>query len=205
MCLCVCVCVYMCVYVCARMCICVCVCVCVCAHSVASVMSDSVMPWTVTCQASLSFTISRSLLKLMSIESVMPSSHLILCRPLLFLPLIFPRIRVFSNELALHIRLPKLWGFSISPPMNIQGWFLLRLTGLVSLLRIFSIPQESSPAPQFESISSSMLRRMYVYVYLNHSAIERKLTQPCKSTMCCSVLSHSVMSDSLWEINYISI
>ena len=74
-----------------------------------------VTPWTEACEASLSFTISKSLLKLMSTESVMPSSHLILCHPLLFLPSVFPRIRVFSNELALRIRWPKYWSFSISP------------------------------------------------------------------------------------------
>ena len=74
-------------------------------------------PWTAAHQASLSITSSRSLLKLMSIESVMPSSHLILCRPLLLLPSIFPSIRVFSNESALHVRWPKYWSFSfnISP------------------------------------------------------------------------------------------
>ena len=66
-----------------------------------------VTPWTAARQASLSFTISQSLLKLMSIESVMPSNHLILCRPLLLLPSIFPSIRVFSSELAFHIRWPK--------------------------------------------------------------------------------------------------
>ena len=66
-----------------------------------SVMSDSVMPWTVACQASLSITSSQRLLKLMSIESVMQSNHLILCRPLLFLPSISPSIRVFSNESVL--------------------------------------------------------------------------------------------------------
>ena len=71
-------------------------------------------PWTVAHQASLSFTISWSLLKLMSIESVMPSNHLILCHPLLLLPSIFPNIRVFSNELTLHIRWPKDWSFSFS-------------------------------------------------------------------------------------------
>ena len=70
-------------------------------------------PWTAACQASLSFTISQSLLKLMSIESVMPYNHLILCR-LLLLPSIFPSIRVFSNDLALHIRWPKYWSFSFS-------------------------------------------------------------------------------------------
>ena len=65
-------------------------------------------PWTAACQASLSITNSQSLLKLMSIESVMPSNHLILCRPLLFLPSVFPSIRVFSNESVLHIRRPKV-------------------------------------------------------------------------------------------------
>ena len=71
-------------------------------------------PWTAAPQASLSFTISQSLLKLTSIESVMPSSQLILCHPLLLLPPIFPRIRVFSNESGLHIRWPKYWSFSFS-------------------------------------------------------------------------------------------
>ena len=91
-------------------------------------------PWTAACQASLSFTISWSTLKLMSVESVMPSNHLIPCCPVL-LPSIFPSIRVFSSESVLHIRWPKYWNFSFSlSPMNIQGWFLLGLTGLMSLL-----------------------------------------------------------------------
>ena len=71
-------------------------------------------PWTAACQASLSITNSRSLIKLMSIQSVMPSNHLILCHPLLFLPSIFPIIRVFSNESVLRIRWPKYWSFSFS-------------------------------------------------------------------------------------------
>ena len=71
-------------------------------------------PWTAARQASLSFTVSQSLLKLMSIESMMPSNHLILCHPLLLLPLILPSIRVFSCELALCIRWPKYWSFSFS-------------------------------------------------------------------------------------------
>ena len=79
-----------------------------------SVMSDSATPWTAAQQASLSITNSRSLLKLMSIELVMPSNHLILCCPLLLLPLIFPSLRVFSNESALCIRWPKYWNFSFS-------------------------------------------------------------------------------------------
>ena len=76
-------------------------------------------PWTATCQASLSFTISQRLLKLISIESVMPSNHLNLCHLLLLLPSIFPSVRVFSNELALHIRWPTFWSFSFSiSPFN---------------------------------------------------------------------------------------
>ena len=71
-------------------------------------------PWTAACQASLSNTNSWSLLKLISIESLMPSNHLILCYPFLLLPSIFPRIRVFSNESALRIRWPKYWSFSFS-------------------------------------------------------------------------------------------
>ena len=83
-----------------------------------SVMSDSAVPRTAARQASLSITNSQSLLKLVSIEPVMPPNHLILCRPLLLLPLIFPSIRVFSNESVLLIRWPKYWSFSfpISPP-----------------------------------------------------------------------------------------
>ena len=82
-----------------------------------------VTPWTATCQASLSFTISQSLPKLMSIESVIPSNHLILCHPLLLLPSIFPSIRVFSNESALHMSWPKYWSFSfsISPSNEYSG------------------------------------------------------------------------------------
>ena len=74
----------------------------------------SMTPWTAACHASLSFTISWSLLKLISIESVMPSNHLIFCHPLLLLPSIFLSIRVFSNESALHVRWPKYWSFSFS-------------------------------------------------------------------------------------------
>ena len=84
-------------------------------------------PWTAACQASLSITNSRSLLKLKSTESVMPSNHLILCCPLLFLPSIFPSIRVFSNESVLHIRWPKYWNFSISPSNEYSGLISFRM------------------------------------------------------------------------------
>ena len=92
-------------------------------------------PWTAARQASLSTTNSWSPPKPMSIELVMPSSHLILCHPLLLLPLIFPSIRVFSNESVLCIRWPKYWSFSfsISPFNKYSGWFPLRLIGLISL------------------------------------------------------------------------
>ena len=88
-----------------------------------SAVSDSGTPWTAACQASLSFTISQSLLKLRSIELVMPSNHFILCLLLLLLPSIFPSIRVFSNELVLCIRWPKYWSFSfsISPSNEYSG------------------------------------------------------------------------------------
>jgi len=89
----------------------------------------SAIPWTAACQASLSFTISRSLLKLMSIEVGGPSNHLVLCHPLLLLPSIFPSIRVFSNEMALHIRWPKYWSFSfsISPSSKYSGLISFRI------------------------------------------------------------------------------
>ena len=97
-------------------------------------MSDSATPWTAACQASLSITSSQSLLILMSIESVMPSNNLILCRPLL-LPSIFPSIRVFSNESALHIRWPKYWSFSfsISPSNEYLGLISFRMDWLALL------------------------------------------------------------------------
>ena len=79
-----------------------------------SVVSDSATPWTAVLQASPSFTVSQSLLKLMPIEPVMPSNHLILCHPLVLLPSIFPSIRVFQNESALYIRWPKYWSFSFN-------------------------------------------------------------------------------------------
>ena len=97
-----------------------------------SVVSDSVTPWTAARQASLSITNSQSLPKLMSIELVMPSSHLILCRPLLLLPSIFPSIRIFSNESVLHIRWPKYWSFSfsISPSSEHSGLISFRMDWL---------------------------------------------------------------------------
>ena len=97
-----------------------------------SVMSDSATPWTAAHQASLSITISQSLFRIMSIELVMPSNHLILCRPFLLPPSIFPSIRVFSNESVLHIRWPKYWSlsFSISPSNEYSGLISFRMDWL---------------------------------------------------------------------------
>ena len=120
------------------------------------------MPWTATRQAFLFITNSQSLLKLMSSESVMPSNHLILCHPLLLPPSIFPSIRVFSDETVLHIRWPKYWSFSF----NHQSfrWTLrtdLLQDGLVGSPCSPRDSQESSPTPQFKSISSSVLSFLY--------------------------------------------
>ena len=110
-------------------------------------------------QASLSFTISRNLLKLMSIESVMPSNHLILCYPLLLPPSIFPSIRVFSNESVLPIRWPKYWSFSIIPSNEYSGLTSFRIDWfdffeVQGLLRVFS-------TPQFKSINSLAFSLLY--------------------------------------------
>ena len=114
-------------------------------------------PWTEAHQASLFITNSRSLPKLMSIESMMPSNHLILYCPLLLPPSIFPSFRVFSNESALHIRWPKDWSFSfnISPANEHPGLVSFRM----DWLDLFAVQglQESSPTPQFKSINSSAL------------------------------------------------
>ena len=97
-----------------------------------SVLSDSTTPWTAALQASLSITNSQSLLKLMSIKSVILSNNLILCRPLLLLPSIFPSIRVFSNESVLRMKWPNYWSFSfsISPSSKYSGLISFRMDWL---------------------------------------------------------------------------
>ena len=115
----------------------------------------SATPWTAARQTSMSFTISRSLLKLMSVESVIPSNHLILSHPFLLLPSIFPSIRVFSNESALHIRWPKYWSFSLSISLSNE------YSGLISFrmdLFILSVQgtQHQSSKHQFFSAQPSL-------------------------------------------------
>ena len=129
-----------------------------------SVVSDSATLWIAARQASLSITNSRSSLRLTSTESVMPSSHLILCHPLLLLPSIFPSIRAFSNESALRIRWPKYrsLSFSISPSDEHPEWFPLGWIGWISL-------QSKGLSRVFSSSKASILQRSaFFIVQLSH-------------------------------------
>ena len=121
-----------------------------------SFVSDSATPWTAARQTSLSITNSQSLLKLMSIELVIPSNHLILCYPFLLLPSIFPSIRVFSNESALHIRWPKYWSFSfsISPSNEYSGLIFFRM----DCLDLLAVQGTLKSLLQFHSSKASILR-----------------------------------------------
>ena len=124
-------------------------------------------PWTAAHQASLSTTNSRDLLKLMSSESVIPYNHLILCCPLLFLPSIFPSIRVFSDESLLHIRLPKYWSFSFSiSPFN-------EYSGLISFrmdwLDLLAVQGTLKSLLQLHSSKASILQHSaFFIVQLSH-------------------------------------
>ena len=133
-----------------------------------SVESDSATPWTTACQASLSITNSWSLFKLMSTESVMPSNHLILCHPLLLQPSIFPSIRVFSNESALQIRLPKCWSFSfnISPSNEHSGLISFRM----DWLDLLAVQGTLKSLLQHHTSKASILQHSaFFIVQLSHS------------------------------------
>ena len=137
-------------------------------HFSLSVMSDSVTPWIAARQASLSITNSRSSLRLTSIESVMPSSHLILCRPLLLLPPISPSIRVFSNESTLHMRWPKYWSFSfsISPSSEHPGLISFRM----DWLDLLAVQGTLKSLLQHHTSKASILQRSAFFtVQLSHS------------------------------------
>ena len=140
-----------------------------------SVMSDSMIPWTAACQASLSFTISRSLLKVMSIELVVPSNHLILCCPFLLLPSIFPSIRVFSNELALDLRQPKYrsFSFSISPSGEYSGLISFRM----DWFDLLAVQQTLKNLLQHHNSKASVLHNSALFmVQLSHlSSTTRKI------------------------------
>ena len=122
-------------------------------------------PWTAACQVSLSFTISQSLFKLMSIESMMPSDHLILCRPLLLLPSILPSLGVFSNELVLHIRWPKYWSFSISLSNEYSGLISFR----INWLDLLAVQETLKILLQPDSSKASILQcSAFFMVQLSH-------------------------------------
>ena len=127
-------------------------------------------PWTAARQASLSITNSQSLLKLLSIESVMPSNHLILCYPFLLLPSIFPSIRVFSNESVLRIRWPKCWifSFSISPSNEYSGLISFRM----DWLDLLAVQRTLESLLQHHSSEASILRcSAFFIVQLSHSYV----------------------------------
>ena len=122
-------------------------------------------PWTSAHQASLSFTISQSLLNLMSIESVMLSNHLVLCCPLLLLPSVFLSTRVFSNELALRIKWPKHWSFSISPSNEYSGLISFR----VDSFDILAVQKILKSLLQHHSSKASILQLSALFkVQLSH-------------------------------------
>ena len=128
-------------------------------------------PWTAACQASLSITNSRNLLKLMSFESVMPSNHLILCYPLLLLPSIFSSIRVFSNESILHIRWPRYWSFSfsISPSNDYLGLISFRIAWFALLAvrgTIKSLIQHHSSKTSILGIQLSLWSNSHIHTGL---------------------------------------
>ena len=131
-------------------------------------MSDSATPWTTESQASLSITNSQSLLKFMSVESVMPSNYLILCHPLFLLPSIFPSIRVFSNESVLLMRWPKYWSFSISPSKEYSGLISFKIDWLDLLavqgtLKSF-LQHHSSKASVLQHSAFFMVQRSHLYM-----------------------------------------
>ena len=132
-----------------------------------SVVSDSATPWTAAQQASLSIANSQNLLKLISIESVMPSNHLILCHPLLLPPSIFPSIRVFSNESVLRIKWPKYWSFSISPSNEYSGLISFRMDWLDLLAgqgTLKSLLQHHSSKASFKCSAVFVIQLSHLYI-----------------------------------------
>ena len=141
-------------------------------------MSDSATPWTAAHQVFLSFTISWSFCRLMPIEAVMPSNHLVLCHPLLLLPLIFPSIRVFSNVSACHRRWPKYWSFSIS--ISCSSEYLGLISFRIDWFNLHAVrgTLKSLLQHQFESIYSLVLSLLYgpavtsVHDYCKNDSLE---------------------------------
>ena len=132
-----------------------------------SVVSESAAPWTVAYQASLSNTNSQSFLRLMSIELVIPSNHLILCHPLLLPPSVFPSIRVFSNESVLHIRWPKYWSFSI----NLSNEYSMLISFRIDWFDLLAVQGTLKRLPQHHSSKASILWCSAYYFTLNYIQI----------------------------------
>ena len=128
------------------------------------------IPWTAARQTSLSFTISQSLVKLMSIELMMPSNHLVLCRPILLLPTVFPRITVFSNEPILRIRWPKNWSFNISPSSEYSGLISFRM----DRLGLLAVQGTLKSLLQHHSLKASVLWGSAFFIV--------QLSHPCMTT-----------------------
>ena len=161
------------------------------------------------CQASLSFTISQSLLKLLSIESVMPYNYLIFCCPLLLLPSIFPRIRVFSGESALHIKWPKYWrfSFSISPSTEYSGlisfkidWFdLLAVQGTLN-----SLQHHSSKASFLRCSAFFMIQLSHPYMTIVKSIVLTIWTfvSRCLCFLICCIICHNFYSKEQVSFNF---
>ena len=147
-------------------------------------------PWTAACQASLSFTLSQSLLKFMSIELMMPSNHLILCRPLLLPPSIFPSIRGFSNKSVLHIRWPKYWSFSfnISPSNEYSGLISFK----TDWLDLLAVQGTCKSLLQDHSSKASILQcSVFFIVQLSHPYMTTGKTTPLinRQTFAGTVMS----------------
>ena len=136
-------------------------------------------PWTAACQASLSITNSRSLLKFMSIESVMPSNHLIICCPLLLPPSIFPSIRVFLNESVLHIRWPKYWSFnfSLSPSNEYSGLISFRM----DWLDLLAVQGTLKSLLQHHSSKASILCHSAFFINDSNCAVNLNILWHCLS------------------------
>ena len=162
------------------------------SYNVSSVQSLShvwlfATPWTAAHQASLSITDSQNLLKPMSVESVMPSNHLVLCRPLLLLPSVFPSIRVFSKELALRIRWPKYWSFSISPSNKYSGLIFFRIVWF----DLLAVQGALKSLLQHHSSKASILQHLAFFIVqlLHPSMTTRKTIALTRWTFVGKVMS----------------
>ena len=152
----------------------------------------SATPWIAARQASLSITNPQSLLKLMPIESVMPSSHLILCRPLLLLPPIPPSIRVFSSESALHMRWPKYWSFSFSISLSNEHPGLISFR--MDLLDLLAVQGTLKSLLQHHSSKASIFHLIYLFVMNQYTDQYTDLSLPNEGGFC----STEVVTDSVF-------